>query len=184
MATLNITIPDADETTKGIAEVATQAETDAGIDDTKIVTPNKLANWSGGGGGQTVTIQYGNWAGSGISDGTTYKVAQQVGLTTGANGFARIPIPAGTVNKVYISTYNASTFGSSEALTVRLLSDDGTNDDTLSTTIMADARHYYEAITGLGITTTDNLSWIEFDVPVMATNPASFQLRVTLLIEV
>lgn len=42
MPTLNINIPDADETTKGIAEVATQVETDAGTDDTRIVTPLKL----------------------------------------------------------------------------------------------------------------------------------------------
>lgn len=43
MAILNITIPDADETTKGIAEVATQAETNTGTDDEKILTPLKLA---------------------------------------------------------------------------------------------------------------------------------------------
>jgi len=42
MPTLNINIPDADETTKGIAEVATQVETDAGTDDNKILTPLKL----------------------------------------------------------------------------------------------------------------------------------------------
>jgi len=40
-------VPDASETVKGIAELATQAETDAGIDDFRIVTPKKLANWSG-----------------------------------------------------------------------------------------------------------------------------------------
>ncbi len=44
MATLNITIPDADETTKGIAEVSTQAEVDTGTDDERIITPLKLAN--------------------------------------------------------------------------------------------------------------------------------------------
>ena len=44
MPILNINIPDADETTKGIAEIATQAEVNAGTDDTKIVTPNKLEN--------------------------------------------------------------------------------------------------------------------------------------------
>ncbi len=44
MATLNITIPDADETTKGIAEVSTQAEVDAGTDDERIITPLKLEN--------------------------------------------------------------------------------------------------------------------------------------------
>lgn len=39
--------PPASETTAGIAEIATQAETDAGTDDARIVTPAKLANWSG-----------------------------------------------------------------------------------------------------------------------------------------
>lgn len=40
-------VPDATETVKGIAELATQAETDAGVDDSRIVTPLKLANWTG-----------------------------------------------------------------------------------------------------------------------------------------
>lgn len=39
--------PAATETTSGIAELATQAETDAGTDDARIVTPLKLATWSG-----------------------------------------------------------------------------------------------------------------------------------------
>lgn len=39
--------PSATETTAGIAELATQAETDTGTDDLRIVTPLKLANWSG-----------------------------------------------------------------------------------------------------------------------------------------
>lgn len=36
----------ASETTAGIAELATQAETDAGTDDARIVTPLKLKTWS------------------------------------------------------------------------------------------------------------------------------------------
>jgi len=39
--------PAASETTAGVAEIATQAEVDAGTDDARIVTPAKLANWSG-----------------------------------------------------------------------------------------------------------------------------------------
>jgi hypothetical protein len=39
--------PVASETTAGIAELATQAEVDAGTDDARIITPLKLANWSG-----------------------------------------------------------------------------------------------------------------------------------------
>lgn len=38
--------PAASETTAGIAEIATQAETDAGTDDARIVTPLKLATWA------------------------------------------------------------------------------------------------------------------------------------------
>lgn len=39
--------PAASETTQGIAEIATQAETDTGTDDLRIVTPLKLATWAG-----------------------------------------------------------------------------------------------------------------------------------------
>lgn len=39
--------PAATETTPGIAELATQAETNTGTDDERIVTPLKLASWSG-----------------------------------------------------------------------------------------------------------------------------------------
>ncbi len=43
-------VPAATETNPGIAEIATQVETDAGSDDTRIVTPLKLANFIGSGG--------------------------------------------------------------------------------------------------------------------------------------
>jgi hypothetical protein len=43
-------VPAATEGQAGIAEIATQVETDAGTDDTRIVTPLKLANFVGGGG--------------------------------------------------------------------------------------------------------------------------------------
>ena len=39
--------PAASETTAGIAELATQSEVDAGTDDARIITPLKLATWSG-----------------------------------------------------------------------------------------------------------------------------------------
>lgn len=46
-AAFGTSAPAASETTSGIAELATQAETDAGTDDLRIITPLKLANWAG-----------------------------------------------------------------------------------------------------------------------------------------
>ena len=46
-ASFGTAAPAASETTAGIAELATQAEVDAGTDDLRIVTPLKLASWSG-----------------------------------------------------------------------------------------------------------------------------------------
>lgn len=43
-------VPPATETQAGIAEIATQSETDMGMDDSRIVTPLKLTNFIGGGG--------------------------------------------------------------------------------------------------------------------------------------
>lgn len=40
-------VPSASEITAGISEIATQVETDTGTDDTRKITPLKLANWSG-----------------------------------------------------------------------------------------------------------------------------------------
>lgn len=45
--TFGTTASAASETTSGIAEIATQAEADAGTDDARIVTPLKMATWSG-----------------------------------------------------------------------------------------------------------------------------------------
>lgn len=46
-ASFGTSAPSASETTAGVAELATQAETDTGTDDLRIVTPLKLSNWSG-----------------------------------------------------------------------------------------------------------------------------------------
>ena len=45
--TFGTAAPSASETVAGIAEIATQSETDTGTDDLRFVTPAKLKNWSG-----------------------------------------------------------------------------------------------------------------------------------------
>ncbi len=184
MPTLNINIPDANETTKGIAEIATQAETDAGTDDTKIVTPSKLSNYSGLGGTDSLAILYGNFSGQSLVDGTTYYLGYQATMGGTVNAFGYIPLPSGTVTAAYIQTYNAGTFGSSEDLTLKLVSNNGAQTDTLSTTVKANARHFNQAATGLSISITAEGSYLQLEVPTMTTNPNSFQLRVNLIIEI
>lgn len=46
-AVFGTSAPSASEATAGVAEIATQAEVDTGTDDQRIVTPAKLASWSG-----------------------------------------------------------------------------------------------------------------------------------------
>lgn len=46
-STFGTTAPAASETTAGIAEIATQAEVDTGTDNTRVVSPARLAGWSG-----------------------------------------------------------------------------------------------------------------------------------------
>lgn len=45
--TFGTSAPPASESTAGILEIATQAETDTGTDDARAITPLKLANWPG-----------------------------------------------------------------------------------------------------------------------------------------
>jgi hypothetical protein len=77
--------PAASETTAGIAELATQAETDAGTDDLRIVTPLKLATWSGRIKKYSVSI--------GDGSATSYTVTHNIAS-----------------RDVHVTIYNASTY--------------------------------------------------------------------------
>jgi len=83
--TFGTAAPAASESTAGIAELATQAETDAGTDDLRIVTPLKLATWSGRIKKYSVSI--GN--GSATSYTVTHNLASR---------------------DVHVTVYNASTY--------------------------------------------------------------------------
>jgi hypothetical protein len=88
-------VPQADETTLGGGEVATQAETDTGTDDTRIVTPLKLANYSGIPAAEAFTsgvhASTDHTGITGVSDGETESVT--LGSTTSISR----TIPGGTL---------------------------------------------------------------------------------------
>src|SRR5690606_6912374 len=85
-------VPPASETIQGIAELATQTETDAGLDDLKIVTPLKLATLLAGGSGA------GSFTTLDASGAVTFTSTLDVtGLTT-LNGSATIITGATALN--------------------------------------------------------------------------------------
>ena len=83
--TFGTAAPAASESTAGIAELATQAETDAGTDDLRIVTPLKLATWSGRIKKYSVSI--------GDGSATSYTVTHNLAS-----------------RDVHVTVYNASTY--------------------------------------------------------------------------
>ena len=93
-------VPDASETVKGILELATQAETDAGTDDTRAVTPLKLQNKSGLYVVNTV-VQTSN---------TTVSVKEQVLVDSAGPLDLTLPATAAVGDQIYFVNINTGTF--------------------------------------------------------------------------
>lgn len=95
--------PAATETTAGIAEIATQAETDTGTDDARMVTPLKLATYSGR--AKRFQQTYGDGAATQYDvthNLNTRDVIVQVYETSGTFRQVDVEIQALTVNSVRI----------------------------------------------------------------------------------
>jgi hypothetical protein len=85
-----------------------------------------------------------------------------------------------------VQTYNASTFGTSEGSTLSLVSDaeSTVQTDVIANDILFNARHNFQAYTGLSITILEGGSYFLLNTATWATNPASAQMRITLTIEI
>lgn len=104
--------PPASESTTGIAEIATQAETDAGTDDQRIVTPLKLANWSGRIRRLTQTIGDGTATQFTITHNfNTRDVAVTVRRTSGNYDAVIVDVDYPTVNTVRLTFASAPASG-------------------------------------------------------------------------
>lgn len=111
---LAIAVPDASETAKGIAEIATQAETNAGTDDVRFITPLKLKNLPGH------IVQVVNTQTGAVATGTTAMVDDDtIPQNTEGDEFMSLSItPTSATNKLKIDIVaNFSTNAGTDVMT-------------------------------------------------------------------
>lgn len=106
--------PAASETTAGIAELATQSETDTGTDDLRIITALKLGNWSGRKRKFTQTFGDGSATSFNIDHNfATRDVAVEVYRNSGSYDSVIVDVTRPTTNRVtltFVSAPSASAF--------------------------------------------------------------------------
>ena len=164
-----------------------------GLDQPRFKFANGVDTWANldyvpeaaAGGTNSVVISYFNAGGTSLIDASSYYFGQTINTGATINAFAYIPIPAGTVTSVLVQTYNGSTFGTSEGSTLSLVSDaeSTVQTDVIATDVLFDARHSFQAYTGLSISVLEGGSYFKLDTPTFVTNPVSAQMRITLTIE-
>jgi hypothetical protein len=136
----------------------------------------------GGGGGDAVMIEYVNINGNALADLQDYFVSSGSTMGNTVNSSTPEPIPTGTITEAYISTYNGSTFGSAENITLTLVDETGASLGVIANDITFDARNRFFKKT-LSIAVTEGRTFIKVDVPTMVTNPASAKIIINLKIE-
>lgn len=118
-SSFGVAAPSASEGAAGIAELATQSETNTGTDDARIVTPLKLKNYTGRGRGATASIGDGaatvfnashNWG--------TYALIAEVWEVTGSRRKVEVQIEQPDNNTVRV-TFVAAPASSSHELRIR-----------------------------------------------------------------
>lgn len=129
-----------------------------------------------------VLLEYSNTGGNALTVGADYFVSTGVTMGNTINSSTPKPTVAGTIEEVHITTYNGSTFGSSEPLSITLVDEAGTDIALLSSSVLYDERNtYLKEVVDIDI--TDGRTFIRLDVPTMTTYPANAKLDVVLKIK-
>jgi hypothetical protein len=134
----------------------------------------------------TIEIMYFNTNTSPLADNTSYLFTVNTSLSAGSiANTPGMPLPIGTIVGWRLTTYNASTIGSNETGTLKLLWDDGTSDVTLSNTITWDGNRtaVFSGTLSQAITSVFP-SWAFINTPTFVTNPTAVKMILILQMEI
>jgi hypothetical protein len=133
----------------------------------------------------TVEIMYFNTNTTALSDITTYSFTVNTSLTTNINQTPGMTLPIGTIVGWRLTTYNASTIGSSETGTLKLFYDTGPSEVTLSSAITWDGNRT-AIFSGSASEVISSVvpSWASVTTPTFATNPTAVKMILILQMEI
>jgi hypothetical protein len=133
----------------------------------------------------TVEIMYFNTNAAALSDTTTYTFTVNTSLTTNINQTPGMTLPIGTIVGWRLTTYNASTIGSSETGTLKLFYDTGPSEVTLSSAITWDGNRT-AIFNGSASEVISSVvpSWASITTPTFATNPGAVKMILILQMEI
>jgi len=133
----------------------------------------------------TVEIMYFNTNTTALSDNTTYSFTVNTSLTTNINQTPGMTLPIGTIYGWRLTTYNASTIGSSETGTLKLFYDTGPSEVTLSSAITWDGNRT-AIFSGSASEVINSVvpSWASVTTPTFATNPTAVKMILILQMKI
>jgi hypothetical protein len=133
----------------------------------------------------TVEIMYFNTNTTALSDITTYSFTVNTSLTTNINQTPGMTLPIGTIVGWRLTTYNASTIGSSETGTLKLFYDTGPSEVTLSSAITWDGNRT-AIFSGSASEVISSVvpSWASVTTPTFATNPTAVKMILILQMKI
>ena len=125
----------------------------------------------------TVEVIYFTTGNTSLADTTTYTFTVNTSLTANINQTPGMTLPIGTIYGWRLTTYNASTIGSSETGTLKLFYDTGPSEVTLSSAITWDGNRT-AIFSGSASEVISSVvpSWASVTTPTFATTPPAVKM--------